>query len=123
MAEAFAKARGSDVLTAECAGLHPAGRISALARMVMAERRVQVPAVRPRGLQEVCPADFDLIVNLTGEPLPPSDVPVLRYSLHEPEGRGETEYRDLRDRVEALVADLVVQLRDVCRRYSAGAAA
>lgn len=123
MAAAFAKACGSDVLAAECAGLHPAGRTSALARMVMAERRVQVPAARPRGLQEVCLTDFDLIVNLTGEPLPPSDVPVLRYSLPEPDGRGAAEYRDLRDRVEALVSDLVVQLRDVCRRYGAGAAA
>ena len=49
MAEAFARAYGSDVLSAHSAGLAPAGAVPPLTRQVLNERNIPVEGQYPKG--------------------------------------------------------------------------
>jgi len=118
MAEAFARAYGSDILDPYSAGVAPAGRIAPLTRLILSERNVASDRQFPKGLDAFSGQPFDLVVNLSGEPL---DRPlravglpsarVLEWRVRDPIGQSENVYRDAAAEIEHLVMRLILELR------------
>jgi len=113
MAEGFARARGRGVWEAESAGLAPATIIAPLTRQVMDEKDVSLDEHFPKGLDEVVLAEFDLVVNMSGYELPPIiQAPVRQWQVTDPIGRSGKVYRGVRDQIEALVSQLLEEVRN-----------
>src|SRR6266852_6816262 len=70
MAEGFARAYGSDVMEASSAGVAPATIIAPLTRQVLAESNIRIDDHFPKGLDLVSRENFDVLVNLSGLPVP-----------------------------------------------------
>lgn len=111
MAEAFARAYGTDVLVAKSAGLHPAAMLSPVTARLMFEKNINLEGSVPKGLDETG-TSFDLIVNMSGQPLPESTAsPVRKWDVEDPIGLSEARHREVRDRIESLVQNLILELR------------
>lgn len=112
MAEALARTYGSDVLEAFSAGLAPAGQAHSLTRSVLKEINVEAGNHVPRALSDVDLSKFDLIVNMSGEPLPVrTSVPVEVWPIEDPYGQPESEFRRARGEIEMKVMNLVLRIR------------
>ena len=111
MAEAFARRYGSGVLDPQSAGLAPAGFIAPDTRQAMLEKGIDLEDCESKGIEETG-NDFDLIVNLSGYPLPllvPS--PVRDWKVEDPISLDLDRHREIRDRIEGLVVGLIIELR------------
>lgn len=111
MAEAFAKAYGPDVMRASSAGLLPARHVLSTTRMVMDEKSISLRGAVPKSLAQFALDEFDLVVNMSGHALPKTSSPVVKVLVRDPNGKDETVHRHVRDRVEAIVEELVHMLR------------
>lgn len=112
MAEALARAYGSDVIEASSAGLSPAFQAHILTRSVLKEINVDIGNHVPRALAELDLAQFDLIVNISGEHLPvKAGVPVEVWPVQDPFGRAESEFRRVRGELEMKVMNLILRIR------------
>lgn len=112
MAEAFARALGCDFLEVESAGLAPAPVLPAVTEQIMADYGIDVSGQYPKGLEEVDPAAFDLIVNISGYPLPlATPVPVRDWEVPDPVGRDRAFHEEVARRIEERVRLLVDELR------------
>jgi arsenate reductase len=113
MAEAFARAYGSDIMNVRSAGLAPASIVQALTRQVLTEKNIPSEGQFPKGLESVAAESFDVVVNISGEPLPSR--PVARRSIEwrvrDPIGQSESLYRSVAAEIEALVMRLILELR------------
>lgn len=118
MAEAFARAYGSDVLTAHSAGLAPAGAIAALTRHMLAAKNVSSEGQFPKGLDAFAGQAFDLVVNLSGEPLRPAVTAarMLDWRVRDPIGQSESIYQAVAAEIESLVMRLILELRESLRK-------
>jgi arsenate reductase len=110
MAEAFAKAYGADVADAFSAGLSPAPIIAPLTRKVLAVKNVSMDGHFPKGL-EIALEHFDVLVNMSGVPLPIDAERVLQWSVLDPIGRDEATFRRVAAQIEDLVMRLIIELR------------
>ncbi|MFB3776202.1 MAG: low molecular weight phosphatase family protein [Bryobacteraceae bacterium] len=114
MAEGFARVYGEGVWEVESAGLMPAVIIAPPVRVVMDERKIDLGDQFPKPLEWVRLESFDLIVNMSGYPLPDGiGVPVREWNVDDPIGRSEKVYRRVRDQIEGLVRDLLEELREI----------
>ena len=87
MAEALARAYGSDVIRARSAGLMPAISTSTLTRSVLKEKNIELGDHLPRALRDINLAEVDLIVNMSGSKLPvATTVPVIEWKVKDPIG-------------------------------------
>ncbi len=112
MAEGFARAHGADVMEAESAGLAPAIRIPEPTVQVMHERNIDVSEHEPREILSVQPERFDLIVNMSGYPIPPlGDALIHEWTIRDPIGCNMGMYREVADAIERRVMDLIHALR------------
>jgi arsenate reductase (thioredoxin) len=115
MAEAFARAYGSDVLTVQSAGLAPAAIVQPLTKQVLQEKNIPSEDLFPKGLEVFRGEAFDVVVNLSGSPLPPfPNTPpprVVVWPVTDPIGRKELVYREVAARIETLVMGLILELR------------
>ncbi|MBY0505041.1 MAG: hypothetical protein K2X03_14100 [Bryobacteraceae bacterium] len=111
MAEAFAKAYGSDVMRASSAGLLPARHVLSTTRMVMEEKSISLQGAVPKSINQFELDKFDLIVNMSGHALPKTKTAVVKILVRDPNGKDETVHRQVRDRVESIVEDLIHMLR------------
>ena len=110
MAEAFARARGGDVIHAESAGLWPASRIPSETVELMLEKNIRLDGF-PKGLDQTG-IGFDLIVNMSGEPLPePVSAPVREWHVEDPVCLPMMRQREIRDQIEVLVRGLIAEIR------------
>src|SRR5256885_11307048 len=66
MAEAFARAYGSDVLVAASAGLAPAMMVAPDTARSMAEKNIEMAEHFPKGLQHIARAGFEMVINMSG---------------------------------------------------------
>jgi len=113
MAEAFARAYGSDVLEASSAGISPALRLSRRTRAVIEETGIPLTEYQaPKHIRSFDLREFDLIVNLSEYGVPKTPTPVLRIPIRDPMGRETDTHREVRDQVEAFVRFLVEQFRN-----------
>jgi arsenate reductase len=111
MAEAFARAYGSDVLVAASAGLFPASIVAPLTKQTLAERNVPAEDLFPKQLDFWQGEAFDVVVNISGLPLPVRSARALEWLVTDPIGQSETAYREVASRIETLVMELILELR------------
>jgi protein-tyrosine-phosphatase len=110
MAEAFAHAYGRGIVSAEGAGLWPAGRIPQTTVELMLEKNISLYGCTPKGLEETG-VDFDVIVNMSGEPLPaPASASVREWDVEDPVCLPVERQREIRDQIEVLVRSLLAEL-------------
>jgi arsenate reductase len=112
MAEAFARAYGSDVLVAQSAGLSPAAIIQPLTTQVLAERNVKVDGQFPKGLEIAGREPFDLVINMSGQPVNLPKSRVVAWPVRDPIGESDTVYRNVAQQIEGLVMGLILSLRN-----------
>jgi arsenate reductase (thioredoxin) len=114
MAEAFARAYGSDILTVRSAGLAPAGGLPPLTRQVLAEKNVSAEGQFPKGLESIVGEPFEVVVNLSGESLPAAFAParVIEWRVRDPIRQSESVYRAVAAEIEGLVMRLILELRE-----------
>jgi arsenate reductase len=123
MAEGFARAYGSDVLTAESAGLAPALAISPLTHLVMHEKNIDLGHLFPRRV-DALKGHFDLVVNISGSDVPHTlNAPVEEWEILDPIGQSEEVFRQVRDEIEQRVMRLVLMMRNRKPAKSEGPAA
>jgi protein-tyrosine-phosphatase len=116
MAEAFARTHGRDVLEAYSAGIAPAARVSRVTRQVMGERSIDLEGQKPKAINQYDLNTFDLIINLSDYALPKTQARVVKCPVRDPMGRGEEFHREVRDRIEWIVKNLITQFREADRR-------
>ena len=112
MAEAFARAYGSDVLTPASAGLWPAQAIPPDTLRAMEEKNLDLSGHVPKSLLDLDGAMFDLIVNMSGSPLPPMGGAAVReWQVPDPIVMDYKDHCGVRDQIERLVMNLILELR------------
>jgi arsenate reductase (thioredoxin) len=112
MAEAFARAHGSDVLVASSAGVFPARALPPDTLRAMKEKNLDLSGQVPKSVVDLDGARFDLILNMSGFPLPPIGGAIVReWEVPDPIVMDYKRHCAIRDRIEKLVMDLIVELR------------
>jgi arsenate reductase len=111
MAEAFARAYGSDIMDVRSAGVSPAGIIAPLTRQVLGEKNIRIEDHFPKGLEMVARDPFDVIVNMSGSKLPIPGANVVEWPVRDPIGHKEEVYRSVAAQIEGLVMRLILELR------------
>lgn len=112
MAEAFARAYGTDVVEAESAGIAPALAVPDVTRTVMREKGIEMDSHFPKALLHMDLKSYDVIVNMSGLPLhAPAGVQMLTWNVPDPVGEGDKVVRQVRDEIEQLVVGLLIRLR------------
>ncbi|HLI85131.1 MAG TPA: hypothetical protein VKV17_14515 [Bryobacteraceae bacterium] len=112
MAEAFARAYGSDVMAPSSAGFAPAQRVPEATIRAMAEKNLDVRSQAPKSISELGGAHFDLIINMSGYPLPQlNGTPLREWDVPDPIVMDYEEHCRVRDRIEMLVMRLILELR------------
>jgi arsenate reductase (thioredoxin) len=117
MAEGFARKYGADVMEVGSAGLSPAGIVQPLTQEVMNQKNINIEDQFPKDLASVNVNTFDLIVNMSGVKLPGRiPIEVRDWKVDDPIGRSEEVYVTVRDQIEGMVMQLILQLRREARR-------
>jgi arsenate reductase len=112
MAEAFARAYGSDILSAQSAGLAPAAGLPPLTRQVLTEKNISAVGQFPKALQHFAGERFEVVVNLSGEHLPAlTAARLIEWPVRDPIGESEAIYRAVAAQIEGLVMRLILELR------------
>jgi len=112
MAEGFARCYGKDVMKPGSAGLAPAWIVMPETVHTMAEKNIDISDQYPKPLRPDLVSKSDLIVNMSGEDLPDEvQTPVRNWLVRDPIGGTESTYREVRDQIEQLVMDLILEMR------------
>jgi len=112
MAEGFARCYGEDVMKPASAGLAPAWIVMPETVHTMAEKNIDISDQYPKPLHPELASKSDLIVNMSGEDLPDEiRTPVRNWLVRDPIGETESTYREVRDQIEQLVMDLILEIR------------
>jgi arsenate reductase (thioredoxin) len=111
MAEGFARAYGSDVLTAQSAGLAPAMGVAPMTCRAMLEKNIDLSYYFTKQIEDI-EGGIDLIVNMSGHDLPAhTNIPVEVWEVRDPIGESEEVFRQVRDEIEQRVLQLIERLR------------
>jgi|SRR5579871_1248227 len=117
MAEGFARAYGNDVLIPASAGFTPAVTVPAQTLKAMNEKNLDISAHFPKSISQLSRVDFDLIVNMSGIPLPADNgTPVRDWAVPDPVALDYEEHCKVRDQIETLVMGLILDLRREAKR-------
>ncbi|HWB99803.1 MAG TPA: arsenate reductase ArsC [Bryobacteraceae bacterium] len=112
MAEGFAKKYGGDVIVAASAGLAPAVYVAKDTLRAMDEKNIDLRDHFPKSLRQLGGAQFDLVVNMSGELLlEPMPGPVREWKVSDPIGVKYDVHCKIRDEIERRVMDLILELR------------
>ena len=112
MAEGFARVYGADVMEPVSAGLAPAAIIQPLTRQVMEAKNIKLDDQHAKDLSEVDLSSIDLLVNISGMPLPLRlPIETREWKVEDPIGQDEATYISVRDHIERLVMGLILDLR------------
>jgi protein-tyrosine-phosphatase len=112
MAEAFARAYGSDAMIPASAGLAPANDIAPDTVRAMQEKNLDLREQFPKSLRHLSRAQFDLVINMSGMDLP--DAPkarVVEWDVPDPVWMAYEEHCEVRDQIERQVMQLILELR------------
>ncbi len=112
MAEAFARAYGSDVMIPASAGLAPATRVSTTTLSVMEEKNIDLSDHFPKAVRHLSRARFDLVIDMSGVSAPIGiQAPVRFWKVADPVSMSYKDHCAIRDEIERLVVGLVLELR------------
>jgi arsenate reductase (thioredoxin) len=110
MAEGFARRLGGAAVAAHSAGSRPSGRVDPRAVALMAERGIDLTGQRSKGLEEAAAlGPWDYVVTMgCGDACPGLPARTrLEWDLPDPKRMDDAGFRQVRDRIERLVADLL----------------
>jgi arsenate reductase (thioredoxin) len=110
MAEAFARAYGSDALIVQSAGLSPATMVAPLTKQMLTERNLPSEDMFPKGIEFFSKENFDLVVNMSGMPFP-SPATTVTWTVKDPIGMTAETYRSVAQQIEGLVMRLILETR------------
>ena len=110
MAEGFARAYGSDVFEVHSAGVAPALMVPEETKRTMMERNIDISDHFPKEFRRYPSGFFDLIINMSGMPLHGYEN-VRVWPITDPYGSNQRVYRTVRDQIEKLVMELILELR------------
>ncbi|MBI3210044.1 MAG: hypothetical protein HYZ37_14255 [Candidatus Solibacter usitatus] len=120
MAEAFARHYGADVLIPASAGLAPAVNIMPLTRKVMLDRNIDLGDAIPKGLHDLPQIPYDIVVNISGYPIPPELGRSHReWEIRDPMGGKEEKYQATASEIERRVVELLIEVRESRKRKKA----
>src|SRR5690242_9897157 len=108
MAEAFARAYGSDVLIAASAGVAPALMVAFDTKRAMKEKNISLDDHFPKSVQQLSTVHFDLIVNMSGMELDDVTAPERVWKVRDPIGAKYEVHCEIRDEIERLVMELIL---------------
>ena len=112
MAEGFARTYGSDVLEPASAGLVGGWSIPVSTHQAMQEKNIGLAGQFPKRLDDLSRKDYDLIVNMSGYPLPGDfQGTVEDWEVADPMGCDADEFREARDDIENRVMRLILKMR------------
>ena len=113
IAEGFARAYGSDVMTVRSAGLAPANTIASLTYQTMQEWNIPLQGQFPKSLDTFPFGEqFDLLINISGHPLPLTyNAQVEAWDVQDPIGQSPEIYRQVANQLEGMVMALILRLR------------
>jgi len=112
MAEAFARAYGSDVIIPASAGLAPAVYIPSDTMRAMEDKSLDLRDHFPKALRHVSRAQFDIVINMSGMGLPDSlNARVITWDVPDPVLMPYDEHCEIRDLIERKVMQLILELR------------
>ena len=116
MAEGFARKYGSDVLIAASAGLTPASGVASDTIRAMGEKAINLRDHFPKHVRHLERVKFDLVINMSGYPLPESiDCEIRGWDIEDPVCMDYEEHCSIRDQIERKVMELILELRRVQR--------
>lgn len=111
MAEGFARTYGHETVKPASCGLAPAMRVDPKAVKVMEDIGINITEHFPKPFDMMASIPFDLIVNISGHPLPtPVSCPIKAWDVTDPVGRTEEEYRKARDLIQRLTMQLLEEV-------------
>jgi arsenate reductase len=117
MAEGFARKYGADVMEVGSAGLSPAAIVQPQTHEVMILKNISIEDQFPKDLSSVNVGTYNLIINMSGVKLPGRiPIEVRDWKVEDPIGRSEEVYIAVRDQIEGMVMQLVLELRREARR-------
>jgi arsenate reductase len=112
MAEAFARAYGSDILVPASAGLGPATRVAPDTIEAMQEKGINLRDHFPKSIRHLGRIEFDLVVNMSGSELPGTfRCEVRDWDVEDPVFLKYDDHCAVRDEIEKLVMNLILELR------------
>ena len=112
MAEGFARALGSDVMIPASAGLAPAHAVAPDTIRAMDGRNIDLRDHFPKSLRHLGRAEFDLVINMSGFFLPKEfKWSVVDWEVADPVSMEYAEHCEVRDVIEQLVMNLILDLR------------
>jgi protein-tyrosine-phosphatase len=113
MAEAFAHIHGGGIVDPFSAGSHPSGRISPKAVEAMREVGYDLTAHKSKGLADLAPGEFDVVVGMgCGD----KGCPLVKAKRHEewaipdPKNLPPDQFKAVRDLIEQRVQSLLASL-------------
>jgi protein-tyrosine-phosphatase len=113
MAEGFARAYGSDVITPASAGLTPLISVPEDTIRAMFEKHIDIRDQYPKSVRDLRNADFDLIVNMSNCSLTvPRGAEVRIWDVTDPYNLPFSRFRHVRDEIEQLVMRLILEIRE-----------
>jgi len=111
MAEAFARAYGGDIMEVQSAGVSPATYIAPLTKQTLGELNLTIDDHFPKGMDVMRRQHFDVVVNMSGEPVEFPGARVIEWTVPDPIGQTESYYRTVATQIEGLVMRLIMELR------------
>ena len=111
MAEGFVRSLGRDRIVAFSAGSRPSGQVNSRAVQFMREKGVDLTSQHSKGLDDLPRVKWDYIVTMgCGDACP--NLPAVHradWDLPDPKHLDDDGFRAVRDRIEALVRDLIAE--------------
>jgi arsenate reductase len=112
MAEGFARTYGSDVMLPASAGLSPALHVAPDTVRAMEEKNIDLRQCFPKSLRQFGKAEIDIVVNMSGLDLPLKiGGRTITWAVDDPVSLPYKRHCEVRDRIERLVMELVLELR------------
>ncbi len=100
------------MLVPASAGLAPAVRIAPDTIEAMEEKGIDVRDQFPKAVRHLGRIPFDLVINMSGEPLPDTiKCDVRSWNVEDPVSLQYEDHCEVRDQIERLVMNLIMELR------------
>jgi protein-tyrosine-phosphatase len=112
IAQGFAEKIGGGRLEVYSAGSRPSSEIDPLVIEVMKEKGIDLSCKKPKGLDDLPPAEMDYLVTMGCEETCPAVLAkkIIEWAIPDPKGRPIDEVRRIRDMLEAKVKMLLEEV-------------